>query len=47
MQGRRIREIPEKTRRSASSPCTIPTCENPRVTSQGKRTRLAEVGKVV
>ncbi|KAJ8898341.1 hypothetical protein PR048_003701 [Dryococelus australis] len=31
MQGRGKREIPEKTRRPAASPSTIPTCENPGV----------------
>ncbi|KAJ8880787.1 hypothetical protein PR048_017258 [Dryococelus australis] len=33
IQGRGNREIPEKTRRTAASSRTIPTCENPGVTS--------------
>ncbi|KAJ8881441.1 hypothetical protein PR048_017922 [Dryococelus australis] len=35
IEGRRKREIPEKTRRPAASPSTIPPCENPGVTRLG------------
>ncbi|KAJ8872543.1 hypothetical protein PR048_026149 [Dryococelus australis] len=35
IRGRGKRECPEKTRRSAASPGTIPTCENPGVTRPG------------
>ncbi|KAJ8875315.1 hypothetical protein PR048_023210 [Dryococelus australis] len=38
------REIPEKTRRRASSSGAIPTCENPGATPPGDRTRSADVG---
>ncbi|KAJ8884743.1 hypothetical protein PR048_010939 [Dryococelus australis] len=37
-------ETPEKTRRSASSSGTIPTCENPGATTVGNRSRFAKVG---
>ncbi|KAJ8879623.1 hypothetical protein PR048_020231 [Dryococelus australis] len=44
IQGQGKREYPEKTRRQAASPSTIPTCENPGSEPARDRNRIALVG---